>query len=748
MDRALLELEANPNDIECVNRAFRTIHTLKGSGATAGFTELANLLHGAEDVFNGAREKRFGISPAMIDISLKLSDLVHQLIAGASGTASEAVDQGEELIRNLKALATTALESAPDGTDRPLLELWSLRFKPSPQVFQDGYELLDVMRMVLSTGYGAVRADPRQLSAVDDFDPECCYLSWELQVLTDKGSQALRSAFAFVESGAVLSIERTDAEAAWVLPPRAYFESSVLKDFRDEAQDNLIELENQALKLTERGVEGTSLEGIMRVLHNLKGLSGLLLSDVRFAPPPRHPVRAMRELCHEAESVLQTAKARAEQGLEAPPTDLMLEVADWLKDLLRAFDDAREAWPQELLGRLARERTERAEGSAQKLGSHDFTARTISLPPAKPTAEVTAPPVARQANAVPQTETQRSVRVDQSKLERLMRAVGELLVANNSLPVLAERAATGDAPALAKEIKETGIQFAHIADDLRDSIRQIQMMPARGLFQRFPRMIRDLSRTQNKKVQLIISGEETEVDRTILERITDPLVHLIRNAVDHGLEPPEERLALGKSELGTVGLEVLNEGNYVVLRISDDGRGIDPERLRTKAVERGLITQTAADALTPEQSLELVLLPGFSTAEKVTDISGRGVGMDVVHTNIRQLRGTLHIASEVGCGTTFSIRLPASLVVSRGVLFDCGSERLVFPSDGVREMVKIRNDQIHEFSETATVSVRGTVYPVYWLAPLLGFDRDGKAGHAATLVGEEQNAVIVATRSA
>jgi two-component system chemotaxis sensor kinase CheA len=345
-------------------------------------------------------------------------------------------------------------------------------------------------------------------------------------------------------------------------------------------------------------------------------------------------------------------------------------------------------------------------------------ARTISLRPSKP---VRAAPSLRGPAGAPVSDANssaRSIRVDQAKLDRLMQAVGELLVARNALPVLAKRL-DEEKSAAAKDLKEASERISHISADLQDTVMSVRMMPIRTVFQRFPRMIRDLARAENKLVQLIICGEETELDKTVLEQLGDPLIHLVRNAIDHGVEPPDDRRAAGKPELGTIGLRVSREGSFVVIQVSDDGRGMDPAALREKAVEKGILDRAAAAKLTREGSFDLIFLPGFSTAAKVTNISGRGVGMDVVRSNVRQLHGTVAVDSERGQGTSFVIKLPASLMVSKGMLIECAGEQYVLPIESIRETVKVPRTDIHRVGDVRLLHVRGSVHPVVSLAELL-----------------------------
>jgi two-component system chemotaxis sensor kinase CheA len=244
----------------------------------------------------------------------------------------------------------------------------------------------------------------------------------------------------------------------------------------------------------------------------------------------------------------------------------------------------------------------------------------------------------------------------------------------------------------------------------------IRMMPIRSVFQRFPRMVRDICRAQEKEAELVLEGEDTELDKTVIEQIADPLVHLVRNAVDHGIEAPARREQAGKPRAGKVTLKAYNQGNNVIIEITDDGHGMDPARLKRKAIEKGLITPEAAAALDHRGELELIFLPGLTTAEKLTDISGRGVGMDVVRSNIRQLHGTTELESTLGQGSRIRIKLPASLMVSKGILVEANREEYVFPMEAVIQTVRVPRAQLHRHEQAWFASYRSEVYPVLRLA--------------------------------
>jgi two-component system chemotaxis sensor kinase CheA len=872
LDATLLALEASPNDTALLNRAFRAMHTLKGSGATAGFHDVSAMLHDVENIFNLARDGRAHISSAMIDLLFKIEDVINRMLVATKAESPALLAAGMELAKALNAEAPTgSAQRAPiqvpiDEVTAPDLSIWAIRFAPVERIFHTGNDPMSFLNDVLSLGHGVVRADTTRLPCDEaSFDPELCYLAWDIQLATTAPRQQLVDVFAFVEDEAEVRIDPVAQGKAWILPAEAYFEAETINDFRDEAREDVAEMETRALALEDRAKDPGHFGALKRSLHNLKGLCGLLLSDATCELPARHPIRAMSALCHAAETSLESFPADAMEVDEAT-CELFLETVDALKAQLRAMDAPCEDWPTKLFARLGVSTppapqkqllapppmakmvleqcdqvvksvasqastgvpatswqmigraldtlakalqvngspadTEEANAlSGACLGStppdwasahsryqalHDRVlhggniitnmtpsvvgavasmrpiARTISLRPAslrppvisrrpekisrssQPRAKSGAPvaagaPVASAANA----SAARSVRVDQDKLDFLMGAVGELLVAKNALPVLVARARSADRQS-GKEIKETVDRIAHIADDLQNAMRQIRMMPIRSVFQRFPRMIRDLARGVQKQVQLIISGDETELDKVVLEQIGDPLVHLVRNAVDHGIELPEEREAKGKLAMGTVGLEVLKEGSNVIIRITDDGRGMDPNRLKKKAVDKGLLSASDAAAMSDARALELIFLPGFSTAEKVTDISDRGVGMDVVQSNIKKLHGTVSIASELGRGSVMSIKLPSSLMVSKGMLVECTKEQYVLPIERVREMVKIRKEEVRRFRGVAMANIRGSICPVFSLSQLLGLD-----GAPEAFAGDkvESNAAIVSTGS-
>jgi two-component system chemotaxis sensor kinase CheA len=347
-----------------------------------------------------------------------------------------------------------------------------------------------------------------------------------------------------------------------------------------------------------------------------------------------------------------------------------------------------------------------------------------------------------------------TIRIEQIKLDRLMRVVGELLVARGAFPLLVGKMMEGgNSAGLAKDVKEAGSNISRIADELQSSVMSMRMLPVRTVFQRFPRLVRDLARVQGKEVGLVIEGEGIEMDKTILEQIGDPLVHVIRNAVDHGLEGPEERLGKGKSAAGQVTLRASQEAGGVVIEVTDDGRGLDAGALRRKAVEKGLLTKEAAAAMSEESAFQLIFLPGLSTAAKLTDVSGRGVGMDVVRNNVHNLQGAIEIRSRAGLGTTLLIKLPTSLMVSKGILLQAGGQEYILPLSNIQDMVKLPAEAVHEYQGQMLAQVRGTIYSVFSLAAMLGLPaaetrgREGSLSRGIPRETEELSIAVVQTGS-
>ena len=319
----------------------------------------------------------------------------------------------------------------------------------------------------------------------------------------------------------------------------------------------------------------------------------------------------------------------------------------------------------------------------------------------------------------------KTLRVDRSKIDLLMNLIGELVVAKNSLPFLARRAEeVHGSREMSREIKDQYAVVDRLAQEMQGAIMQLRMLPVAQMFQRFPRLVRDLSRKLGKQVDLVLEGENTEADKNVIEGLGDPLIHLIRNSLDHGIEPPDERIAARKAATGTIRLTASQEADCVVIEVADDGRGIDPERMKTKALEKGMIDAERAAALSDDEAVQLIFLPGFSTAAAITDVSGRGVGMDVVRAAVEREGGRLSLSSRLGLGTSCRLYLPLSMAVTRVMMVETAGQLFGVPMDVIAETVRVPFTGINRIKAAETMVLRDVIIPVLRLRRLLGLSED------------------------
>ena len=338
----------------------------------------------------------------------------------------------------------------------------------------------------------------------------------------------------------------------------------------------------------------------------------------------------------------------------------------------------------------------------------------------------------------------RSVRVDIDKLDSLMNLVSELIIAKNGL---VSASATSDNKENNRSMREQIEYLERVTTNLHESVMNVRMVPIETVVSRFPRMIRDLSKKLNKKMELYMTGEETELDRTVIDEIGDPLMHLLRNSADHGLESSEERIARGKDETGTIFLNAYQDGNNVVIEVGDDGNGIDVEKVKNKAIDRGTITPEQASMMTDKEIIDLLFMPSFSTAEKISDVSGRGVGLDVVKSKIETLGGDVECKTVLGEGSTFTIRLPLTLAIIQALMVRLGEEQYAIALGSIQTIEDIPVDEIKHVQGKEVINLRGTVIPIIRLGELLDVPNSGQTEDSLTVVvikkGDRQAGLIV-----
>ncbi|WP_104687413.1 chemotaxis histidine kinase/response regulator CheAY2 [Helicobacter acinonychis] len=329
----------------------------------------------------------------------------------------------------------------------------------------------------------------------------------------------------------------------------------------------------------------------------------------------------------------------------------------------------------------------------------------------------------REENKAPSIGVEQTVRVDVRRLDHLMNLIGELVLGKNRLiRIYSDVEERYDGEKFLEELNQVVSSISAVTTDLQLAVMKTRMQPVGKVFNKFPRMVRDLSRELGKSIELIIEGEETELDKSIVEEIGDPLIHIIRNSCDHGIEPLEERKRLNKPETGKVQLSAYNEGNHIVIKISDDGKGLDPAMLKEKAVEKGVISERDAESMSDREAFNLIFKPGFSTAKAVSNVSGRGVGMDVVKTNIEKLNGIIEIDSEVGVGTTQKLKIPLTLAIIQALLVGVQEEYYAIPLSSVLETVRIIQDEIYTVDGKSVLRLRNEVLSLVRLSDIFKVD--------------------------
>ena len=483
--------------------------------------------------------------------------------------------------------------------------------------------------------------------------------------------------------------------------------SELLSIYIEDARGHLEALDACLLALERGGPDPARAASVLGPLHTLKGNSGMM------------GFTAIKDYVHRLEDVF--ARLR-DQGLALGPSsfDRLFAGASSLREAVEAA--AAGGHEQHDLAAEMRTLEELLRGSAPQPAAAPAVPAAARPPaPAAPAPAVPAPEAERPATAVGEYVAARSsmVRVDFGRLDHLLNLVGELIIHRTKLEQSGRAlAAEAGSRAAARDLLDAVQQVETVSADLQRTVMDVRMLPVRHVFERFPRMVRDLARAQGKEIELILEGEGTRVDKAVIDEIGEPLVHMLRNSIDHGIEAPAAREARGKNRTGTILLSAAQESSHVLITIMDDGGGIDPAAVRQKALQRGLVK--AGDALSEREALQLIFAPGFSTAERVTEVSGRGVGLDVVIKSIERLNGLVEVESVPGVGTKFIIQLPLTLAIIAALLVEAEGRAYAVPLSAVVESLKLRPRDVSTISGRPTLRVRERIVPLLGLAELLG----------------------------
>ncbi|WP_022852467.1 hybrid sensor histidine kinase/response regulator [Thermodesulfatator atlanticus] len=521
------------------------------------------------------------------------------------------------------------------------------------------------------------------------------------------------------------------------------FEEDVLKDFITEAKENLERLDEEFVELEQRPEDKELLSSIFRTIHTIKGTAGFF------------GFKTLEAIAHFAEDIL----SKLRDGLvvaDEETIDVLLKSVDYIKAIIAALEETGKEPVDETyldflvdLRNFAEKVAQKAQGGGKeqkkekaetKVEAKEEVSEASEKPeePKKEAASEASPPAPKEEPKAKEEPTKKEqkppkvadkpsphvqlaethVRVDVRLLDQLMNLAGELVLSRNRLVQIASRMSDS-------ELQNATQNLSLVTTELQEKIMKTRMQPIGNVFNKFPRIVRDLARSTGKKVNLRIEGADTELDRSIIDAIKDPLTHLVRNSIDHGIEDPDVRVQVGKPPVGTLVLRAYHEGGQVVIEIEDDGRGIDVQKVKQKAIEKGLITPQEAERLSDREALALIFKPGFSTAEKVTNISGRGVGMDVVKTNVEKLGGSIDIQSVLGAGTTVRLKIPLTLAIIPALVVTCNEERYAIPQVSLRELVGLSEEtrkNIHRIGDSEFFRLRGEMVPIIKLSKILGVE--------------------------
>ncbi|MFZ1987139.1 MAG: Hpt domain-containing protein [Desulfatitalea sp.] len=788
VEQNLLRLEQLPDNVGVLNELFRSIHTIKGSSEYLGMERIAQLSHKLENLLDLLRRRQHTVNRGIIDLLMAAKDRITELVDDAVMQRSEFTPI-DDLVARIDGFAAPAeTVTIPVVTELP--EPPAAWMEPMPPaasvaVYEEVYdkELFAIFMEQLNAGLKTLASQAEKLAAGQDVSPvlaackeqlvrlrssanymeyddlKATYDRWDNDIdavmhrLSDgervdweqwtdlvmrSNMDRVRHFFASPVVGALIEEKAPTIEEA-VMPPipapiavpvedtlSSMPPMPVLTELPPDLPAGDIAPEEPAIPTFQpESVDEQNLLARLESAFDAKmngtieaGFSSLAHLDV------------VRELLSDEEifaAPLEAGANRAAGSAPVPPVDSAGDIEAFLFSEGEASKEPRRVLQPKPLAQMI----EKAEQEPISPIDEDEGRGRYQLG-------------RRQTDKFRERLQKQSIRVDASKIDTLMNQVGELVVTRagfsqlhseiRELMLLMKQSLKMETPemqmikGLASRINETTVSLGRITSELQENVMKVRMLPIAQLFSRYPRVVHDLVRNTAKQVELEIHGEETELDRMVIEQMSDPLVHIIRNAVDHGIEPAQERQRRGKSEIGTVKLEAYPEGNYVVIEVSDDGRGIDPDHIRAKALSKGFIQREEADRMSAEELVALIMRPGFSTADEVTTTSGRGVGMDVVKDNIERLNGTIETQSTPGAGTLFRIKIPLTLAIIPALMVRVAGSIFTIPLSAVDETIRIHRNEISFIEGMEVYYLRETTLPLIRVAQV--FKMEGAVSDA------------------
>jgi len=807
--RCFLELEQTPDGSELLDDLFRAIHTMKGSSGLFDIPPFTKTVHAAEDLLDQVRSGEVILSAEHIDLLLEVMDQISLWLDELESQGclpSNALDAGEGLSAELRAIyrseleqelpvaevtptavSQEALSEAPtwlqrvDDGERMVLfemlqtpdkELTAIEYRPAAGCFFSGDDPLHVMRNLPDLCWLAVTSE-NEWPVAEERDLYQCNLRF--YALSWASKTELQHCFRYqIERVTLTSLQSSQlvfAEGVWGdEEPFELFLQQVPEWVVGQDWSRLAVLIKPLLELSGAELQQTSV---------LRWLRLLLQHDCQDAELFRSLLEAMTEgilLWPEQDEAVAVAvsteqRQAAQQALQTQRQILSMPCGEGAMQGRIASVSMVMSNMMQLLGmsvepllaaRDAARQSDCLDPLLQFLHGLDFVAVAEPVAESKPRQSALAPlsllpPAVERRKSERRLDSRRqeleipaikTLKVDQQRIDSLMDLVGELVVAKNALPFLAKRAEEHfGVRQLAKEIKSQYTVINRLSEELQGAMMQIRMVPISTVFQRFPRLVRDLSRKLDKQVELKLEGEETEADKNVVENLADPLIHLVRNSLDHGLESVEERLKAGKPANGTITLRAIGQDDQVVIEICDDGRGIDPGKIKHKAYQKGLLDEQRLDSISDHEALQFIFAAGLTTAETVSDLSGRGVGMDVVRSVIQAAGGTVEVSSELGQGSTVRLSLPLSMAVSRVMMIEVAEQSYGISMENIIETVRIPRAAVQRIKQSEALVLRERLIPLFSLRMLLGLapmqQQPEEIAVLVMMLGKEEVALVI-----
>lgn len=520
-------------------------------------------------------------------------------------------------------------------------------------------------------------------------------------------------------------------------------DQELLADFLTEAGEMIDSLGEQIVAFEQSNADPEQLNALFRVFHTLKGSAGFL------------EIQPMVELCHAAEEVMGAVRT-GQLGHSAELVDCISQAVSWLDAALAELSNGEVITPADpalikslraVCGGPAADEADvnvdaiLGEDSGDPISDDDFEALLDAFhgtaTPSDNLAELQPEPPPVPPAVAPKARVETSIRIDTDRLDAVVNQVGELVLVRNRLKRLRESV---DDPLLDRTLGH----LDQVTTGLQSSVMLMRMQPVRKVFSKIPKIVRDLSRSLDKKIEVLLEGEDTELDRTLVESLSEPLVHLVRNAVDHGIEAPAKRLENRKPEAGRLTLAAQQVGDHIHIEIRDDGAGIDPSVIRAKAIEKGVIDRESAARLDAQECLDLIFRPGFSTRDAVSEVSGRGVGMDAVRSKIVELNGSVEISSEVGAGSAFLIRLPLTLAILPALMVTVSEREFAIPVTAIEEVARFDPDRVECLGSREVMRRADDIIPLIRMDRWVGQASTAEQQHCVVVdVGRERRALLV-----